>query len=100
MPTWLIIVVTAATLYLLPLVVRVLTSREKKIACENEHLVPVADPVRFPDLSLTIVKLMGRGEYAVELPGDAAPGHLRAASLGVLLVMVTASQIGPKASRR
>ena len=34
-----------------------------------------ADPVRFPDLSLTIVKLMGRGEYAVELPGDAAPGH-------------------------
>jgi len=34
-----------------------------------------ADPVRFPDLSLTIVKLMGRGEYAVEFPGDAAPGH-------------------------
>jgi VacB/RNase II family 3'-5' exoribonuclease len=34
-----------------------------------------ADPVRFPDLSLTIVKLMGRGEYAVERPGDAAPGH-------------------------
>jgi len=35
----------------------------------------VADPVRFPDLSLTIVKLMGRGEYAVEIPGDTAPGH-------------------------
>ena len=34
-----------------------------------------ADPLRFPDLSRTIVKLMGRGEYAVELPGDAAPGH-------------------------
>lgn len=34
-----------------------------------------ADPLRFPDLSLTVVKLMGPGEYAVELPGEAAPGH-------------------------
>lgn len=35
----------------------------------------IADPLRFPDLSLTIVKLMGRGEYSVDLPGETVPGH-------------------------
>jgi exoribonuclease-2 len=34
-----------------------------------------ADPLRFPDLSLTIVKLMGRGEYMASLPGQAVVGH-------------------------
>lgn len=34
-----------------------------------------ADPLRFPDLSLVVVKLMGAGEYVVETPGDAPIGH-------------------------
>jgi VacB/RNase II family 3'-5' exoribonuclease len=34
-----------------------------------------ADPLRYPDLSLTIVKLMGAGEYVVQLPGKDSPGH-------------------------
>ena len=33
------------------------------------------DPLRFPDLSLSIIKLLGAGEYILELPGRNAEGH-------------------------
>src|SRR5438552_10287568 len=34
-----------------------------------------ADPDRFADLSLSVVKLLGRGEYEPEMPGQAITGH-------------------------
>lgn len=34
-----------------------------------------ADPLHFPDLSLSIVKLIGSGEYVVERPGEDTGGH-------------------------
>lgn len=33
------------------------------------------DPLRYPDLSLSVIKLLGSGEYVAELPGESAPGH-------------------------
>jgi exoribonuclease-2 len=34
-----------------------------------------ADPAHFPDLSLAVVKALGPGEYAVQLPGEEGEGH-------------------------
>jgi exoribonuclease-2 len=34
-----------------------------------------ADPQQFPDLSHTIIRLIGSGEYVVDTPDTVAPGH-------------------------
>jgi VacB/RNase II family 3'-5' exoribonuclease len=51
--------------------------REPDAKALDDFLVSAkaADPLRFPDLSLSIVKLMGAGEYVLELPGGTVTGH-------------------------
>jgi VacB/RNase II family 3'-5' exoribonuclease len=41
-----------------------------------------ADPLRFPDVSLAIVKLIGRGEYVLDQSKDGAPEHFGLAVKG------------------
>jgi VacB/RNase II family 3'-5' exoribonuclease len=51
--------------------------REPDASALEQFLVSAkaADPLRFPDLSLSVIKLMGAGEYVAELPGGSVGGH-------------------------
>ena len=80
----------------LPVIRRVVRTPEhwdriREIAAESGAILPeepnalalsellvrrrVAAPDTFPDFSLTIIKLLGRGEYVVDAPGEGATGH-------------------------
>lgn len=48
---------------------------EAKALAEFLDRMRAKDPLRFPDLSLAVVKLMGSGEYTVEYPDEAPAGH-------------------------
>ncbi len=62
-----------------------------ELAHEHGHLLPASpdpkalneflaaqkslDPLRFPDISISVIKLLGSGEYTVEVPGESSTGH-------------------------
>lgn len=52
-------------------------SKEPDAKALEQFLVSAkaADPLRFPDLSLSVIKLLGPGEYVVQLPGGSVAGH-------------------------
>jgi exoribonuclease-2 len=52
-------------------------SKEPDAKALGQFLVSAkaADPLRFPDLSLSVIKLLGPGEYVVEVPGGSVVGH-------------------------
>lgn len=50
---------------------------EPEVVALHDFLVRrrAADALRFPDLSLAVIKLLGRGEYEASFPGQSVTGH-------------------------
>jgi len=48
---------------------------DSKALAEFLAAARAADSVSFPDLSLSVIKLLGPGEYVVQVPGNSSSGH-------------------------
>jgi exoribonuclease-2 len=55
--------------------VKLLPAPDPRVLADFLEQRKAADPVHFPDLSLSVVKLLGPGEYIVEPPGAEHEGH-------------------------
>ncbi|AEV30082.1 exoribonuclease R [Sphaerochaeta pleomorpha str. Grapes] len=54
----------------------VLPKKPDSLALENFLIASQrAEPLRFPDLSLSVIKLLGSGEYIVQMPDQTGKGH-------------------------
>ena len=60
-----------------------LSARTPRRSTRSSRQRRQADPARFPDLSLSVVKLLGSGEYALEAAGRPVGGALRAGGEGL-----------------
>jgi len=71
-------------------------SPDRRALCAFLEARKTADPVHFPDLSLSVVKLLGPGEYVVEAPGAERQGHFGLAQgLSVTLSCARSRLIAP-----
>ena len=48
---------------------------DSKSLSEYLKFIKQKDPLNFADMSLSVLKLLGSGEYVLEIPGSPSPGH-------------------------
>jgi exoribonuclease-2 len=51
------------------------TEADSKSLSEYLKFIKQNDPLNFVDMSISVLKLLGSGEYVVDIPGEIPPGH-------------------------